>query len=78
MVVPAHAIDRVVLAGLDIQSDNKADLLFIRMTNWGRPGGLLPEYVIDGLLVREKDVAVEAFLAGGKVIGAEALIARAA
>ena len=78
MIVPAHPVDRVVLAGPDIECNNKPDLLFSGISNWWRPGGLLSEYVVDCLLVREQDVTVKSLFARGKVIGAEALVARAA
>jgi hypothetical protein len=37
MVVPAHAIDWVMLAGADIQGDDETDLLFGWIFDRGRP-----------------------------------------
>ena len=64
-----------MLAGLNIKRDYQANLLFSRVANRGRPGSLLPQNVINSLFVREEDLTVKAFLAGGKIIGAEALVA---
>ena len=78
MVVSAHPIDRVVLACLDIKGDDNTDLAFRRVSDYWRPGGLLSQYVVDPFLIREEDIAVKAFLARGKIIGAETLITRTA
>jgi hypothetical protein len=64
----------MVLTGLHVERDYQPDLFFIIITDRRRPGGFLSEYIIDGFLICKEDVAVKAFLACGKVIGAESLI----
>ena len=73
MVVPSHPIDRTIFAGLDIEGNYQTDLFFRGVTDWNRPGILLPLHIIDRLFVGEQDITVEAFLARGKITGAEPL-----
>ena len=65
MVVPAHAIDRMVLTSLNVQGNHETDLFFVRVTNRRWPGILLSEHVIDRFFIGEEDIAVEAFLTRG-------------
>ncbi len=67
-----------MLAGLDVKRDDEADLLGTAVVERRRPGRLLPDDVVRGLLVREEDVAIEALLPGRQEVGAEALEALAA
>ena len=78
MVVPSHAVNGRVLAGLDVERDDEADLLLVRVADRRGPRILLPEHVVDRLLVREQDVPVEPFSRGREVVRAEALVAQAA
>jgi hypothetical protein len=78
VVVPAHAVDRAVLPIPDVERNDKAGLALRRAAHRGRPGRLLAEHVVGGLLVREEDAAAEPLLRGGQVVRAEALVAEPA
>ena len=78
VVVPAHPVDRLVLAGLDVERDDKSGLLLRRVPRGRRPGRLLPVDVVRRLFVREEDLPVEPLLLRREVVGAETLVAGAA
>jgi hypothetical protein len=73
VVVPAHPVDRLVVAGAGIEREDDPVLLLGRVTDRRRPRVLLPEHVVRRLLVDEEDVLVEPLLARRQVVGAEAL-----
>ena len=59
VVVPPHAVDRVVLAGLDVERDDEAAPLVRAGRDRRWPRGLPEEDVVGRLLVREEDRPVE-------------------
>ena len=77
VVVPAHAVDRLVGTGLHVVGDDDAGLLGLRAVR-GRRRPRRADAVDDvrRLLVREDQVALEALLLAGEEVRAEALVVR--